>query len=82
MAHKEMLIAFSMIAAASPLAATQPEVSLQAPAAAAGARYCLRVESVTGSRIETIQCWTREKWVEQGVDVDKEWAKEGVRVIG
>ena len=53
-----------------------------APAAGPDAKYCLRVEAFTGSRIETVRCWTREKWAEQGVDVDKEWAKEGVEVKG
>ncbi|HYE28646.1 MAG TPA: hypothetical protein VEA61_10480 [Allosphingosinicella sp.] len=52
-----------------------------APAAGPDARYCLRVEPVTGSRVERIRCWTRERWAGLGVDVDREWAKEGVRVI-
>ena len=34
----------------------------------------------TGSLVETVQCWTRAQWVEQGVDVDKAWAKEGVAI--
>jgi len=45
------------------------------------ARYCLRVEPNTGSRIEAIRCETRQEWAELGVDVDKEWAREGVRVV-
>jgi hypothetical protein len=52
-----------------------------APAAGPDARYCLRVEPVTGTLIERVRCWTRGQWAEQGVDVDKEWAKEGVTVI-
>ena len=52
-----------------------------APAAGPEARYCLRVEPVTGTLVERVRCWTRGQWVEQGVDVDKEWAKEGVSVI-
>ena len=32
--------------------------------------------------VQTVQCWTRDEWAEQGVDVDKEWAKEGVGVVG
>ena len=83
MAHKSLAVALSMIAAASPLMASQPEMpTTPAPAGNADTRYCLRVEPLTGSNIETIRCWTRAQWVEQGVDVDKEWAKEGVRVIG
>jgi hypothetical protein len=82
MAHKALVVALSLIAAASPLLASQPETSTTpAPAGNADTRYCLRVE-VTGSNIEPVRCWTREKWAEQGVDVDKEWAEEGVRVIG
>jgi hypothetical protein len=52
-----------------------------APAAGPEARYCLRVEPVTGTLVERVRCWTRAQWVEQGVDVDKEWAREGVTVI-
>jgi hypothetical protein len=37
---------------------------------------------VTGSRIETIQCKTREDWARLDLDVDQEWAQNGVRVIG
>jgi hypothetical protein len=40
----------------------------------------MRIE-ITGSRLEEVKCWTREKWAEDEVDVDKEWADEGVRVI-
>jgi hypothetical protein len=39
------------------------------------------VDPPTGSRIETIQCRTREDWAELDVDVDQEWAQNGVRVI-
>jgi hypothetical protein len=82
------LIALSIAAAASPVSASnhQPNPStdaltMGAPAAPPEARYCLRVEPQTGSRIESVECWTREEWAEADVDVDKEWAKEGVRVI-
>jgi len=84
MAYKHFAVAFSMIAAASPLPAAQPETDWKAgaPAAPADARYCLKVEPVTGSRIETVRCETRDGWAWLEVDLDKEWAKEGVRVIG
>ena len=52
-----------------------------APAGTPSTRYCLRVDPPTGSRIETIQCRTREDWAELDVDVDQEWAQNGVRVI-
>jgi uncharacterized protein YjhX (UPF0386 family) len=42
----------------------------------------MRIEAVTGSRIEEVRCWTRAEWAENGVDVDKDWAEEGVRVLG
>jgi uncharacterized protein YjhX (UPF0386 family) len=41
----------------------------------------MRVEPHTGSRLETVECWTREQWAMADVDLDKEWPKEGVRVI-
>jgi len=40
------------------------------------------LEPITGTRIESIRCDTREGWALMEIDVDKEWAKEGVRVIG
>jgi hypothetical protein len=80
MAHKQLVVIFSLIAAASPVSATQPEPS--APPAPADARYCLKVEPVTGTRIETIRCETRAGWAWLEVDLDKEWAEEGVKVIG
>jgi hypothetical protein len=83
MALKLLAVAFSTIVAISPLSAASPEQDATAGAPAAGpdAKYCMRVE-LTGSNIDPVRCWTREKWAEQGVDVDKEWAKEGVAVKG
>ena len=60
--------------------ATVPAAA-QAPSAGPNALYCLRIEAITGSRLEQVRCWTRDEWTEQGVDLDKEWPKEGVRVI-
>ena len=81
MARKALVAALCMIA--SPVSATQPEPPLQAgaPAAPADARYCLRVAPITGTRIESVVCETRAEWAQLEVDVDKEWAEEGVRVI-
>lgn len=83
MAHKGLIVAFGMIVAASPALATQvePDRALGAPAAGPNALYCMRIEAVTGTRLEEVKCWTRLEWAEQGVDVDVDWAKEGVRVI-
>ena len=86
MAYKAALVALSMIAVASPVTASQPEPAMPtageaAPPAPADARYCLRVDPVIGSRIANILCETREQWAMLEVDLDREWAKEGVRVI-
>lgn len=82
MALKHLAAALSMIAATSAVSAQDAgPIPAGAPSASADARYCLRVEPVTGSLVETVQCWTRAEWWDQGVDVDKEWAKEGVDVL-
>jgi hypothetical protein len=78
----KILAASFMTAAATPLAATNPEpVPPVAPAGTPETRYCMRIE-ITGSRIDIVRCWTREEWAEQEVDVDKEWAENGVRIVG
>ena len=68
--------------AASPLLAQAPAADALkgAPQAGPSAKYCMRVSAVEGSLVEVVRCWTREQWSQQGVDVDKEWAKEGVSV--
>ncbi|MBA3668956.1 MAG: hypothetical protein H0W71_02640 [Sphingomonas sp.] len=83
MAWRELAIALIMVAGAVPVSASQPLESPRqgAPEAPADARYCLKVEAATGTRLETVQCWTRAEWAEMEIDVDQEWAKEGVRVI-
>ena len=82
MATRNWLLALAVVAAAAPAAAMQDSRTAAAPAGTAETRYCMRIEWTTGSRIERIKCWTREKWAEQGVDVDRDWAEEGVRTIG
>ena len=81
MKRKGLVAALATIVAASPLAASQPDLATGAPPGTPDTRYCLHVEPFTGSLIETTQCWTREQWVDQGVDIDREWAREGVRVL-
>jgi hypothetical protein len=83
MAYKEMAFAFSLLTAAVPVSAAQtdPAPPTGAPAAPSDARYCLRVDPMTGSRMETIRCETREGWAMLDVDVDQEWAHNGVRVV-
>ena len=83
MALKILTVALGMIAAISSVSAasSKPTPATIDPTESAGARYCLRIEAVTGSRLETVRCWTREEWAAQGVDVDKEWAREGVEIL-
>jgi hypothetical protein len=82
--HIKLAVALSLtVVAASPVLAqpADPDAMTGAPEAGPGARYCLHVEAVTGTRIERVRCWTRERWTDLGVDLDREWAREGVRVI-
>lgn len=84
MSHRKLAAAFSLLVAAVSPALAQPagrDAGAAAPAAGPGARYCLRVEPITGTLVERVRCWTRAQWAEQGVDVDREWAKEGVTII-
>jgi hypothetical protein len=84
MSHRKLAASFSLIVATASPALAQPaerEDMAGAPAAGPDARYCLHVEAVTGTRVERIRCWTREQWTGLGVDLDREWAREGVRVI-
>ena len=74
MTHSLAVVAISLVMA-TPQIADRPAASDRADA-----RYCLRVEPSTGSLVETVQCWTRAAWAEQGVDVDAAWAKDGVAV--
>jgi hypothetical protein len=82
MACKKLIVALTMAVVTSPVSAALPQPTREAaPTAGPDARYCLRVDPVTGSRIETIECNTREEWAQLDVDVDQEWADNGVRVI-
>ena len=80
MSHRKL--ALGLILVSSPLLAETPDRTgmTGAPAAGPDAKYCMRVEAATGSLVETVRCWTRAQWAEQGVDVDKEWAKEGLSI--
>lgn len=79
MAHIGLVFALGMSAAMLPPAG-YPGAS-GAPAGDPNTRYCLRVDPPTGSRMETIQCMTRDEWAQLDVDVDREWAENGVKVI-
>ena len=83
MAHRAWIAAAGMLVAATPLPAAAQDVATPtiAPAGTPETKYCMRIEAITGSRLEEVKCWTRAEWAEQGVDVDHDWAAEGVRVI-
>ena len=80
MALKALVIALGVIATTSPAAIHDPASPV--PTGTAETKYCMYIEAITGSRLEQVKCWTREEWAENGVDVDKDWAREGVRTIG
>ena len=85
MAHKYSLMALGLIAAASPASVSaqfaDPPLNISAEAAADGKIYCMHVD-VTGTVAVRVECWTRAEWADQGVDVDKEYPKNGVRTEG
>ena len=81
MAHGKLMLALALAAASAAPAAAAPEARV-APAGTSDTRYCMKIEWITGSRLERVKCWTRAEWAAQGVDVDREWPREGVRVIG
>ena len=83
MAYRKLVIALGMIAAASPVSATSqhPDAGTGAPAGTPETRYCMRIEASTGTIIERVRCWTREEWAANDVDVDEDWAREGVAII-
>jgi hypothetical protein len=83
MAPKHLLLALMVIVTSPVLASRlEPAPAGGAPAGGPQTLYCMHVDPVTGSLVQTVQCWTREEWADQGVDVDKEWARNGVKVIG
>jgi hypothetical protein len=58
-----------------------PPAATAAPEGSPTTRYCLRVDPLPGSRIETVECKTRDEWADLEIDVDQEWAANGVKVI-
>lgn len=76
------ILALALLVGAAPFAASADTRPSAAPAGDADTRYCMKVEPVTGTRVERVVCWTRAEWERQGVDLDEDWAKEGVRVEG
>lgn len=80
MAWKTILLLSAM--ASAPAIASQTPAPEGAPPASEGALYCLKMEPITGTRIGSILCWTRQEWADNDIDLDKAWAEDGVEVIG
>ena len=78
MRRRQLVLLLGLVTIGSPTAARP---AMPAPAGTPTTRYCMRIEAVTGTRLETVKCWTRQEWAEQGVDVDTDWPKEGVAII-
>ena len=78
MAPKALIVVLALMATASAASAARHEPMTGPPVANSEGKICLRVAPVTGTLLETVQCWTREEWAVQDVDVDKEWAENGV----
>ena len=80
MTPNQLIVALGMTVAMLPLPAANPLMA-GAPVGTPGTRYCLRVDPITGSNIETVQCKTRDEWAQLDVDLDQEWPANGVRVV-
>lgn len=79
MAH-ELIVAVSLaVATLQPQGSATP--TTPAPPGTPETRYCLRVDPLPGSRMETVLCKTRGEWAALEIDVDQEWAENGVKVI-
>jgi hypothetical protein len=78
MAHKALVLALGLIIAGSPALASDP--TTPAPPGTPTTKYCLRV-TITGNISDRVECWTRDEWAAQDVDVDREWAANGVGTL-
>lgn len=79
MALNELILALSLVATTQPTSSNPPPSA--APPGTPETRYCLKVDPLIGSRVETIQCKTRDEWAALQIDVDQEWAENGVRTV-
>ncbi len=80
MTLRMLSIGLCALLAAAPLSAARLPPGTPPPPGPPSTLYCMRVEPVTGSLLERIECWTREEWADADVDLDREWAENGVRV--
>ena len=76
-----LVLAMTLASPAALVSAAVDQPATAAPVGTEATRYCLRLAALTGSNVETVQCWTRTEWATQGVDVDDAWSKDGVRAI-
>jgi hypothetical protein len=85
MAWKNILLASLIALGSAPAVGSQSvdrEDQATLPDAPEGALYCLKMEPVTGTRIGSIMCQTRQQWADDEVDLAQAWAEDGVEVIG
>lgn len=82
MAREQVLITAAALIASPVWASEDETVAEGAPPASESALYCLRMEPITGTRIGSIMCWTRQEWADNDINIDEVWAEDGVRVDG
>ena len=82
MTFKTLIVALGGMLATSPALASQALVPEGAPPAPETALYCLKMEPITGTRIGSVLCWTKQEWADNEIDLDEAWAEDGVEVIG
>ena len=78
----EIIAALTAIVASLQAPSASQVPTTPAPPGGPETRYCLRVDPAPDSLVATIQCRTRDDWASLDVDVDQEWAQNGVRTEG
>ena len=80
MLAKFVLPALSLVAASASASAAQtdqrtpaaePAAATTASAAAKPNRICIKYAPMIGSRIEKMECKTRQEWARDGIDIDE-----------
>ena len=81
MGLKTLSLTAAIVALAVPASANQAPPGTPAPTGAPTTLYCLWTDPITGSFLKRVECATREEWADDSdVDLDREWARNGVRV--